>query len=78
MTKDTNVCELYKDIVKSFMFQSNALSTAESSWTLEETLYVEIGIAKKLFENEVASKPPVEINHNNDISDDHINTGNYV
>jgi len=60
------------------MFQSDALSTAESSWTLEEALYVEITIAQKLFENDVASKPPIEINHNNEISDDHINPGNYI
>jgi len=77
LTKNTNVYELYKDIVKSFIFQSDALRTAESSWTLEEILYIEISIAKKLSENEVALKPLVEINHNNEIKNHHINTGNF-
>jgi len=59
------------------VFQSDALITAESSWTLEEILYIEISIAKKLSENEVALKPLVEINDNNEIRNDHINTGNF-
>lgn len=77
LTKNTDVYELYKDIVNSFMFQSDALITSESSWTLEETLYVEITIVKKLFENKVASESLVEISHNNEISDSHINTDNF-
>lgn len=60
------------------MFQSDALQTAESSWTLEEILYVEISKVKKLFENEVASKSLAEISDNNEISDNHINTGNLI
>jgi len=58
------------------MFQSDTLITAESSWTLEEILYIEISIAKKLSGNEVASKSLVEINDNNEIRNDYINTGN--
>ncbi|KAL4112492.1 hypothetical protein QTP88_016265 [Uroleucon formosanum] len=76
LTKNTDISELYKDIVRSFMFQSDALQTAESSWTLEEILYVEISKVKKLFENEVASKSLAEISDNNEISDNHINTDN--
>jgi len=60
------------------MFQSDALENAESSWTLEEILFVEISKVKKLFENEVASKSLVEISDNNEISDDHTNTGNLI
>ncbi|XP_016657158.1 uncharacterized protein LOC100160441 isoform X2 [Acyrthosiphon pisum] len=76
LTKNTNVYELYKDIVKSFMFQSDALQTAESSWTLEEILFVEISKVNKLFENEVSSKSLVEISDNNEIRDEQINTDN--
>jgi len=60
------------------MFQSDALQTAESGWTLEEILFVEISKVKKLFENEVLSKSVVEINDNNKIRDDQINTGNLI
>ncbi|XP_060870680.1 uncharacterized protein LOC132945074 [Metopolophium dirhodum] len=74
LTKNTDVYELYKDIVKSFMFQSDSLQTAESSWTLEEILFVEIIKVKKLFENEVLSKSVVKNNDNNEIRDDQINT----
>jgi len=76
LTKNTAVHELYKDIVNSFLFQCNALKTSESSWTLEETLYVEITLVKKLFENEVVSKSLDEISHNNEIINNHINSGN--
>lgn len=76
LTKNTAVNELYKDIVNSFLFQCNVLKTSESSWTLEETLYVEITIVKKLFENEVASKSLDEISHNNEIINNHINSDN--
>lgn len=76
MTNNTAVNELYKDIVNSFLFQCNVLTTSESSWTLEETLYVEITIVKKLFENEVASKSLDKISHNNEIINNHINSGN--
>lgn len=78
MTKNTNVYELYKDIVNSFMFQSDALKTSESSWSLEETLYVEIIEVKKLFENEVTSKSLDVISHNNENSDDLNNIGNLL
>uniref|UniRef100_A0A2S2P154 Uncharacterized protein n=1 Tax=Schizaphis graminum TaxID=13262 RepID=A0A2S2P154_SCHGA len=73
LTKNTDVYELYKDVVNSFLFQSDALKTSESSWTLEETLYVEITIVKKLYENEIAL---VENSHNNEINDNNINTDN--
>lgn len=66
MTKNTDVYKLYKDIVNSFIFQSDALNTSESCWTLEEMLYVEIIIVKKLFENEFAPKSIVEISNNNE------------
>lgn len=78
MTKNTAVNELYKDIVNSLLIQCNALKTSESSWTLEETLYVEITIIKKLFENEVASKSLDEISHNNEMINNHINSGNLI
>lgn len=78
MTKNTDVYELYKDIVNSVLFQSDALETSESSWTLEETLYVEITIVKKLYEIEIASKSLVENSHNNEINDNNIDTGNFI
>ncbi|XP_060833788.1 uncharacterized protein LOC132917188 isoform X2 [Rhopalosiphum padi] len=76
LTKNTDVYELYKDIVNSVLFQSDALETSESSWTLEETLYVEITIVKKLYEIEIASKSLVENSHNNEINDNNIDTDN--
>uniref|UniRef100_A0A2H8TSY1 Zinc finger protein 236 n=1 Tax=Melanaphis sacchari TaxID=742174 RepID=A0A2H8TSY1_9HEMI len=76
LTKNTDVYELYEDIVNSFSFQSDALRTSENSWTLEETLYVEITIVKKLFENEIASKSLSETSHNSKMNDNHINTDN--
>ncbi|KAE9535620.1 hypothetical protein AGLY_007521 [Aphis glycines] len=76
LTKNTTVNELYEDIVNSFLFQCNALKTSESSWTLEETLYVEITLVKKLFENEVVSKSLDKISHNNEIINNHINSDN--
>jgi len=60
------------------MFQSDALKTSESSWSLEETLYVEIIEVKKLFENEVTSKSLDVISHNNENSDDLNNIGNLL
>ncbi|XP_060871200.1 uncharacterized protein LOC132945468 isoform X2 [Metopolophium dirhodum] len=50
LAKNTDVYKLYKDIVHSFIFQSDGLKTSKCSWTLEELLFVEIIKVKKLFE----------------------------
>lgn len=63
--------------MNALIFQSDALKTSEFSWTLEETLYVELNVVRKLLKDEVTENSLVEITHNNQ-NDNLIETGKNI